>query len=255
MTPQRRAVLGALAAAASVLAACGSNTSPALPTPSPAATLPPGSDTYPAQDTPLDRAPPAMAATWRADGVDLIPGHDTVDPSSKWPRTLDLSGGALSQAQADAVGAAVMRTQVLASWGDEHVQPALEAHMMNAPFLLGTVGVALAEGTSVHNPDCSTYPVALAVHAPSPATRDALVKAGQNVGAGAIPVVMVFTGPCTLSGTTKDGREVTVDTLPASVIVAMVTVEDDPVLGSIAHLDAATTCQDPAVAAVCAATG
>ncbi len=249
---RRAPSLVAAAALAVVCAACGSNTTTA-PTPSPTAapTLPPGSDTYPAQDTPVDQAPPALAATWRQYGVDLIPGHATVDPSAKWPRTIDASGGAFSQAQADAIGAAVMRVQVLASWGDEHVQPSLEAHMMNAPFVLGNPGVALAEGTRVHNPDCSTYPTLLAVHAPSPAARDALVKRGQNVGTDAIPVVMAFTGPCPITGTTRDGREVPIDTLPPSLLLAMVEVKDDPVLGPIGHLDAAASCTDPAVAAIC----
>jgi len=246
------ALLAAAALGACVLAGCGSN-SPATPTPSPTAapTLAPGSDTYPQQDTSISDAPPALAATWKAYGVDLIPGHATIDPSAKWPHAIDATGGALSAAQVDAIAAAVMRVQVLASWGDEHDQPALEAHMMNAPFLLGADGVALAEGTRVHQLDCSTYPAALAVHAPSPQVRDALVKSGQNVGAAAIPVVMAFTGPCPVTGTTKDGRTVDLDTLPASIIVAMVSLRDDPVLGPIGHLDAAAACPAPTVAPLC----
>jgi hypothetical protein len=196
-----------------------------------------------------------MAATWRQYGVDLIPGHDTVDPSPKWPQAIDATGGLLSRDQVDAVAAAVMRVQVLASWGDEHDQPSLEAHMMNTPFLLGATGVALAEGTRVHEPDCSTYPAALAVHAPSPQVRDALVKSGQNVGTNAIPGVMAFDGPCPVTGTTRDGGTVQLDTLPASIIVAMVSLENDPVLGPIGHLDAAAACPAEPVAALCPSSG
>lgn len=253
MTARRLLAAGA-AVAASVLAGCGSN-SPAPPAPTPAPTLAPGSDTYPQQDTPTSQAPPAMAATWKQYGVDLIPGHATVDPSPKWPRAIDATGGALSGAQVDAIAAAVMRVQVLATWGDEHDQPAIEAHMMNTPFLLGADGVALAEGTRVHQADCSTYPAALAVKAPSPQVRDALVKSGQNVGADAIPVLMAFSGPCPVTGTTKEGRPVDIDTLPASVIVVMVSLENDPVLGPIGHLDAAAACPAPTVAPLCPPSG
>lgn len=251
---RRLAVAAAAAALGCVLAGCGSN-SPAPAKPTPAPTLPPGSDTYPAHDTPIAEAPPAMAATWKAYGVDVIPGHDTVDPSSKWPRAVDASGGRLTQDQVDAIGAAAMRVQVLASWADEHDQPSLEAHMMNAPFLLGSSGVALAEGTRVHQPDCSTYPLGLFVHAPSPAVRDALVKSGQNVSADAVPVVMDFVGPCPLTGTTRDGRTVDIDTLPSAIVVAMVEVRNDPVLGPIGHLDAAAACPAPPVASLCPSSG
>lgn len=256
MSAAHRARLLAAAAGvagACVLAGCGSSTPPPVSTPSPVAapTLPPGSDTYPAVDTPIGQASAAMAATWRQYGVTLIPGHSTVDPSAQWPRTIDASGGALTAAEAAAVGAAVMRTQVVATWADENRQIALEPHLMNAPFLLGTSGVALAEGTSVHTPPCGEYPTDIEVHAPSASARDALVKAGQNIGSTAIPVEMGFAGPCTVTGTTRDGRTVTVDTLPAGRIVAMVELRDDPVLGSIARLDAATSCGDPAVAGIC----
>jgi hypothetical protein len=246
-----RRLLAPLGLACCVLAACGSNMPAPSPSPTPAPTLAPGTDTYPQQDTPISQAPPAMAATWRPYGVDVIPGHDTVDPSAKWPHAVDATGGALDSSQVDAVAAAVMRVQVLASWGDEHDQPALEAHMMNAPFLLGSTGVALAEGTRVHQADCSTYPVALAVHAPSPQVRDALVRSGQNIGSGAIPVVMAFAGPCPVTGTTRDGRSVDLDTLPPSVVVVMVELQDDPVLGPIAHLDGAGACPAAPVAPLC----
>lgn len=250
---RRIAALASALAAAAVLAACGSNSPAPSPSPSPTAapTLPPGSDTYPQHDTPIDQAPPALAATWKPYGVDLIPGHDTVDPSAKWPQAIDGTGGQLSPQQVDAVAAAVMRVQVLAAWGDEHDQMPLEAHMMNTTFLLGPIGVAVAEGTRIHTPDCSTYPEALVVHSPAPDVRDALVKSGQNIGSDAIPVAMAFAGPCTITGTTRKGDEVTIDNEPAAIIVAMVTLRDDPVLGPIAHLDGAAACPSPAVASLC----
>ena len=247
-------VLTAAALSACVLAGCGSN-SPSTPPPTPAPTLAPGSDTYPQQDTPISQAPPAMAATWKQYGVDVIPGHATIDPSAKWPHAVDATGGALSSAQVDDLAAALMRVQVLASWGDEHDQPALEAHMMTTPFLLGADGVALAEGTHVHQPDCSTYPVAMAVHAPSPGVRDALIQSGETIGPDAVPVVMAFTGPCQLTGTTRDGRTVDLETTPATIIVAMVSLKDDPVLGRIGHLEAAAACPAPVVAPLCPPSG
>jgi len=248
-----RPLLAALGAAAlCVLAGCGSN-SPAAATPAPTAapTLPPGSDPFPARDTPIADAPPALAAAWKPYGVTIIPGHSTVDPDSRWPQAVDASGGIFSAAEAQALGAAVMRTQVLAAWADEHVQIPFEPHLMNTPFLLGSAGVALAEGTSVHTPDCGEYPTAIAVHAPAPAVRDALVKAGQNVGTAAIPVEMSFSGPCTVTGTTRTGEEVTVDTLPAARLLVMVELRNDPVLGPVAHLDAAASCADPVLAGAC----
>jgi hypothetical protein len=237
-----------------VLAACGSNTPTpsSAPTPTAAPTLAPGSDTYPSSDTAVNDAPSAMAATWKQYGVTIIPGHETIDPDDRWPDVGNDTGGALSASQATAIGEAVMRVQVLASWADEHRQISLLPHMMNTLFVIGTSGVALAEGTSVHSPDCSTYPTELAVHAPSTALHDALVKSGQNIGAAALPVVMSFDGPCTLTGTTKSGDEVTVDTIPAGRIVAMVTLKNDPVLGPIGHLDGATSCDDPNAAPICA---
>jgi hypothetical protein len=237
-----------------VLAACGNNSPspPSSPAPTAAPTLAPGSDTYPQHDTPVDQAAPALAATWKAYGVELIPGHSTVDRDARWPKYGNASGGTLSAAQANAIGDAAMRVQVLATWADEHRQIPLLPHLMNTPFLVGAPGVALAEGTSVHTPDCSTYPTELIVHAPSPALNDKLAKAGQNVGATALPLVMQFRGPCTLTGTTRDGRSVVVDTVPTVRLVVFVEVQDDPVLGPIAHLDAAASCTDPLVGTICA---
>src|SRR5581483_6506540 len=108
---------------------------PPAPTASPTAapTLPPGADTYPQRDTPIADAPPALAATWKQYGVDLIPGHATIDPDARWPRVGDATHGQLPAAQVNAVGAALMRVQVLATWADEHDQAALLAHLANAP--------------------------------------------------------------------------------------------------------------------------
>jgi hypothetical protein len=236
-----------------VLAGCGNkSTAPSSSaTPTAAPTLAPGADTYPQRDTPIGDAPAEMAATWKPYGVALIPGHSTVDPDPRWPHVTDATGGAMPAAQVAALGAAVMRVQVLATWADEHREIALLAHMVSPPFMFGPSGVALAEGTSVHSPDCSTYPAELSVHAPSPALREALVNAGESVGAGAVPVVMQFTGPCAITGTTRDGRTVSVDTVPSVRLLVLVSLQDDPVLGPIAHLDAATGCADPIAGGIC----
>jgi hypothetical protein len=222
MTRRRVTTWLGLAATALVLAGCGSNA------PSPSA-------------TPSATPQPTASA---------LPVPD-VQPDDRWPDIANDSGGAFDDAQAQALGTAMMRTQVLAGWANEHVQLIPLAHMMAASFLLGDSGVALAEGDAVHTPDCDIYPTELSVRAPNTTLVLAFKQRNLPVRDGDLPVVISFDGPCTLTATTPSGETRTLETEPASRIVVLVHPVDDPVVGRVAFLDVGTSCTDPAVAGVC----
>lgn len=211
----------------SVLAACGSNSA----SPSTGASMPT------ATPTPLRVALPP------------------VQPDANWPSIVNGSGGALDDAQAQAVGTGLMRMQVLSAWAEQHHQVALLPHMMTAAFLLGDVGVAMAEGDSLQTPDCGVYPTELVVRAPDAALVQALAARNQPVHDGDVPVVLGFAGPCAITATTPSGETRQLETLPAARIVVLVHLVDDPVVGRVAYLDSGSGCSDPAVAALCGAAG
>jgi len=236
------------------VAACGGGsaqpTSHASASP-PAAALAPGEDPMPSQDTPVAQAPAALAAAWTAYGATLIPGHASLQVDGV-PAAQDRSGGRLDAAQVQAVGDAVMRTQVLAAWADEHDQPAVLAHVVAEPFLLGPVGVAVAEGTRVHTPRCGMVPTSFGVHAPDATmARELGAAANAPVDGGVVLVDMAFAGPCDITGTTRDGRDVEVTRLDTVHLLVAAELRDDPLLGTVAYMEAGALCSDPRFSAAC----
>ncbi len=244
--------VAALCLASVALAACG--TTPPAPRPQPTttpATLAPGQDPLPAHDTPIAQAPAALAAVWKPYGVSVIPGHDSLDvPAS--PAAANDTHGLLDDAQVAAIGAAVRRDQVLAAWTDENDQVSLLPRVAAEPFILGPVGVALAEGTHVHTPPCGVLPTEIGVHAPDAAVQSLLGAASNaSVDASAVLVEMSFDGPCAITGTTRDGHTVTITTLPAARILVAAQLRSDPLLGTIAYPEAAGLCSDPRFSGAC----
>ena len=228
-------------------------TSPAAVTPS-TATLAPGVSPFPAQDTAIDDASPALAATWRPYGVTLIPSSQVltgVDSAVQGISASNASGGAFSDAQVQQLVTAYVRDQVLAGWAAEHVQPSLGAHLAGELFLVGPDSMALAAGTALHYGSCALFPTTMAVLAPNPAFDAQLTSSNQDIQPQSFPVRLGFTG-CAVTGTTRSGQTITVD--PAAgpgTVVADAILRHDPVLGDILFLEGGTTCPDPAVPSVC----
>lgn len=253
-------VVGAVLAV--TMAACGSalpgstaGTGTPSAAPSGAPTLAPGTSAFPDHDTAIDTAPAALAALWRPYGVSLIPGAEvtaSLESTAATIPTTNGSAGAFSDAQVHDVVLAYLRDQLLAGWADEHVQPALAAHLAGQLFLVGADSLAMSEGTAVHLPPCALIPTAITVLAPSPELDAQLRGRNQDITAGAFPMRLGYTG-CAVTGTTRSGQTVTVDPAAAPVtIVADGVIRHDPVLGDIMYAEGATVCPDTAVPAVCA---
>ncbi len=250
MSRAERCLVALAAVTAVILTSCAAPTS-IVPT-QPVSLTPSGpTEPFPDHDIAIDKAPADLAALWRAYDVSEIPGKHVFDAAAFIP-LVNASGGAVSDAQAQALDRGEARAQVLAAWASEHVQPGLSAHLFNEPFMLGPPGVALAEGTSVHTPPCSVLPTRMVVYAPSPSLQTEFAANGVALSGEDIPVRVDFAGPCQLTGTTRDGQNVVIETTPAQQLLVAVSLRTDSVLGPVVFADDALPCAtDPVAAPIC----
>lgn len=162
------------------------------------------------------------------------------------------SGGAISDAQAHALEVGTLRADVLRAWAGEHVQPSLSAHLFAEPFIVGPWGVALAQGTAIHTPDCDIFPTRLVVYAPSPTLQADITAHHELVQSGDVPIRSDWTGPCMVTGTTRARRVVTIQVISAFSVIVEGSLRNDPVLGNVFFTDGSAACQgDPIAADLC----
>ncbi len=222
--------------------------SPAPPTPSPLFTGSP----YPPHSIPIGSASAALRALWRSYGVTLIPGADTFGNLPAVP-VVNATGGVLTDGEVQIVSQAVLHADALNVWADANIQPAMNAHLFGEQFVLGELGMALAEGTAVHIPRCGAYPYRMVVFAPSNALQHEGISQGVLVEASDVPVEMDFAGNCIVTGTTAQGKTVVLQDMQQSASYLVEgALHADRVLGPIYVSEFAVDCHsDPVARTMC----
>jgi|GEM_PF-5775046 len=242
----RRAALTALLVL--TLCSCGHAVSDAPSSRGGPTTGPTHVDPFPKTDTSYDRATRALAYFWRGYDVTEIPGQPVLAAVHPVP-LVNASGGPVSDSEAQALEQGVVRANVLSAWASAHVQPSLGAHLFAEPFVLGVLGVALAKGTSVSVPSCGIYPTKVTIYARSPVLQAEIIASGEVVQSGDMPLRLDFAGPCTITGTTRNGVVEVLDVTPQYSVVVEGSLRADPVLGAVFFTDSAIGCQGNPMAA------
>lgn len=265
-------VLGVLLTACGSAAAIGPRAS-ATPSvtmaPSPSPTVAASAvGMYPAVDTPLSKAPAAMAAAWEALGIETtIPGNDIFTNAPPMVTVVNHTEGVLSDADAQAIGAAIWREDTLIQWAEAHDEPAFIAQTLVGPesdnILVPAAQAALAGGPqtgggTVIDPDCDMFPTSITVWQHTAGVDDWLAVAGFHISAPDVAILPFNEAGCLLTITVK-GKTTTqvADTLaPHGVDRAIFVgeVADDPTLGPYFKVEASDSCLRPgAVLAMCKA--
>jgi hypothetical protein len=204
---------------------------------------------FPKSNTRIADASRALANLWRPYDVTEIPGQQVLAGIRQVP-LVNSSGGAISNAQAQALDLSVIRADVLWAWAQQNVQPSLIAHLFAEPFVIGSLGVALAKGTAIHVPPCGIYPTEIVVLAPSTQLRTELDARAEVVQPGDVPVREDYAGPCADTGTTRSGLVSTIQVIPMNSVVVEGSLRHDPVLGAVFFSDASVTCPGDSVIAL-----
>jgi hypothetical protein len=247
-------------AAAVVLAGCGS---PANPAPTATRTPSAASSTaapidyrylnpslYPVQDTPLAQASAQLQAVWTGYDVTTIPSRHVLGSMPTPPKVVNLTGGKLSDADAEAMAWAEYRENAFVGWLEARLQPGLNDHLRAHGLFNGIIGNTVRAGRSVNNPPCDLYATKMAVVPVDDSVRAFEAGKGYTV-AGQYALVDLYPAGCAI--TTTDGQTL----FPAqsdTVAVESGIVRHDDVLGDIfvadSGRDCATLTQIPACGAL-----
>lgn len=261
-----------------LLTACGSaaatgprssatSSAAVAPTPSGAAT-PSAIGMYPPVDTPLSKAPAAMAAAWEALGIETtIPGNDIFTKAPAMVPVINHTEGVLSDADAQAIGVAIWREDSLIQWAEANDEPAFIAQTLAGPesdnFLLPAVQAALAGGPqtgggTVIDPDCDMFPTSITVWPHTAGVDDWLAVAGFHISAPDVAILPFNEADCLLTITVK-GKTTTQPADPLAPhgvdrAIFVGEVADDPTVGPYFKVEASDSCLRPgAVLAMCRA--
>jgi hypothetical protein len=223
---------------------------------------------YPAVDTPLNKAPAAMAAAWEALGIETtIPGNDIFTEAPTMVPVVNQTECVLSNADAQAIGAAIWREDTLIQWAEANDEPAFIAQTLAGPesdnFLLPTVQAALAGGPqtgggTVIDPDCDMFPTSITVWPHTAGVDDWLAVAGFHISAPDVAILPFNEADCLLTITVK-GKTTTQPADPLAPhgvdrAIFVGEVADDPTVGPYFKVEASDSCLRPgAVLAMCRA--
>jgi hypothetical protein len=255
-------VLGACGAAgrSSTPSAAASSTSSPTAQPSASAT-PTGVGLYPAVDTPVASATSAMAFAWLQLAISkTIPGSDIFSKAPPMPAVINRTSGAVSNAEAQAIVAALWRESILLQWAQANDESGFIINTLlgtqESNFFLPDDQAALAAGGKVMDPNCDTFPVSVSVWPPAVSVDSWLTDANQQTAAPDVAVMPFNEMKCLLTITVrgKTSTEVADPLDPRGVdrVLWVGEVVDDPTIGPYFKVEASTSCLRPkAVPVMC----
>jgi hypothetical protein len=237
-------LLWALAACGSSPATSSATTSAPSATHKPAPTTAPGPCAGVTTTTSIADVSPACAALWAPYGVTKVPPDDLLQGTPAPPPVVNETGGAVSDAQANAWALAANRGSRWFQWAEANVQPGLLSH-------LGTVGLvpevemqALAAGESVLQPGCSVFPTAVKLFPLVAADLPFFTTLGEKVQVGYV-FVATYAPNCAVTALTPDGHTSVIESSAStSTVFSPGLSHDDLRLGSVWFTTGGANCGD-----------
>lgn len=155
-----------------------------------------------------------------------------------------MTGGAVSDADAQASADANNRTGGWYKWAEANDQPALLRHLLAANLVSANEQQLLAQGARIDQPDCALFPTSDRLY---PIKDDGRAYFAKKNVAVTDPYVLVigYAGPCAATVTYSDGHTSTLQELAApGTGFGTGALRHDPVLGDIWFAEAAGSCAD-----------
>jgi hypothetical protein len=193
---------------------------------------------FPAQDTPLAQAPAQLQQVWTPYDVTVIPSRHVLDGMPAPPTVINMTNGALSNADAQALAWAEYRENALLGWLEARVQPGLNDHLREHGLFTGIIGNTVRAGTSVNNPPCDLYAAKMAVVPIDASIRAFEAGKGYTVTAQ-YAIVDLYTGGCTV--TTATGQSLFSDQ-SNTIDIETGAIRHDDVLGDFFYAESGRDC-------------
>jgi hypothetical protein len=217
---------------------------------------PPDWSLFPDQDTPIASAPAPLVAAWTPYGVTVIPGRHVLDGVPPTPPVRNVTGGAVSDADAQRWAAAEMRTDGYVGWMEANGQPGFNDHLRTHAFLAGPIGASVLAQHHVMNPPCDLFPTAIAVVPVDAAIQSFFGSRGLETKASFALVMTYSRGAdvCVVTETTSSGPHV-LASVPAGGGTGIEggSLRHDTLLGDLWFSDSAGDCRAGQMPAACEA--
>lgn len=198
--------------------------------------------------TPIEDVPTACAALWAPYGVTKVPPVDILQqehvPAA--PPVANMTGGAVSQQEAQAWANASNRGSGYYEWAEANGQLALLSHLVGTSDIAPNEEQALAEGAVVYLPACDLFPLSNTLYPITAADQTYFARKHLPTED---PYVLVarFAGPCSETIRYPNGASSQYTVAATSELTFEPGMyRDDPALGSIWFTDGGGNCEDPA---------
>jgi hypothetical protein len=161
------------------------------------------------------------------------------------PHVVNMTNGAVSDADAQHWADANNWGSGWYKWADEYGQRFLPSHLVGPALISTSDEQALQNGARIDLPDCALYPLSNALYPILPDGK--AYFAGKNLPTDDSYVLVVsYSGPCAATAIYPDGHTQLIPQTSAHVVGFVPGVlRHDPVLGDIWFTDAGGSCADP----------
>lgn len=202
---------------------------------------------FPAQDTPLAQASAQLQQVWTPYDVTVIPSRHVLDGMPAPPTVINMTNGALSNADAQALAWAEYRQNAFIGWLEAAVQPGLNNHLREAGLFNGILGNTVRAGTSVNDPACDLYAAKIAV-VPVDSSITAFESGKGYTVTSQYAMVVLYSGGCTVK--TAAGQALFSDQ-SNTIAVETGAIRHDDVLGDVFYQESGRDCETTTQIAVC----
>lgn len=236
-----------------VLSACsGSGGTTSTPHVSPSTTASPSAATGPCATvhttTPIAQVPAACAELWQPYQVTMVPPPDILQQEHvpPAPHVLNMTNGAVSQADAQHWADADNWDSGWFKWAEQYGQPYLLRRLAGPAVTSAAEMEALSQGATILQPDCNFYPKAVTLYSVGADGKAYFARKGLPVDAAYVLVETPENGPCAATVRYPDGRIVSLPEPPGTApLFVPGGLRHDPVLGDIWYSDGGGGCDDP----------
>jgi hypothetical protein len=194
--------------------------------------------------TPIDQVPAACAALWAPYGVTKVPPSNLTDATPTPPPVVNGTGGAVTDAVAQAWAVAVNRTGMWLRWSEANDQYELTTYIESRQVVNAAIDQVMRHGTSVIDPDCDLFATEYRLF-PLTAQGSAFFTSFGQITHDSYVLVEQYPGPCAILGKDPTGNTQTLVSTPNSIVsVSAGNVRHDPLLGDIWFADGAAFCSN-----------